>query len=228
MPNSFQRLAGRLAIVAGPLAWASLVVGLGAADFDFERLSDAQLLLSLGPDAAQPIRLSFLLSMLGSYLLLVPLALWLSDWLGATSPKLEPPMARMLTLAGLGYLALGAVGAAILGATSALLLDAYGQQPEQQPAVLLAFKTARAIAEDGLQGVLQNILGAVWLLGLWRPLQRLSRGLGWLTLLLGALLALTALGGLLDVEAIGLAGLTGTILLFPLWSIWAGLRALRA
>src|SRR5688500_2811475 len=94
MSNRFQRLAGMLAIIAGPLAWGGLVAGLSAADFDFERLSEAQAILNLGPAAAPVLRWSFLLSMLGSYLLLLPLALWLGDWLGAGGAAVEPQMAR--------------------------------------------------------------------------------------------------------------------------------------
>jgi len=132
------------------------------------------------------------------------------------------------TLCGLSYLGLGAAGAAILAAVWPLLISVYGTTaPEQQASVLLSFTTATAIAEDGLQGILQNVVGSVWLLGVGSLLWRRQRLLGGFTCLLGAMLAVTALGALLASEALSLLGLSATILLAPLWSIWAGVVALR-
>lgn len=92
----------------------------------------------------------------------------------------------------------------------------------------VAFVTATRIAEDGLQGAVQNIAGAVWWLslGLWLRALR-HRGLAILTLVLGAASAVNAAGSLLAAEALTLPGLTLTVLLAPVWSVCLGLTALR-
>ncbi len=217
MPRSFQRVAGLLAVIAGPLAWGSLALGLSAVGFDFERFSDPSSLLTLGAAGAPIIRWSFFLSMLGAYLLLVPLVVWLGATLAAARPG---PALTAWCYAGCGvaFLVLGALGAAILGAVWPALMVAQA----------LAFTTATQIAEDGLQGLVQNIAGGVWLIGSGALLWRQRRVLGGSAVALGVCLLATALGSLLGSEALNILGLTATVLLLPLWGIAAGLVALRA
>jgi hypothetical protein len=218
----FARLAGILAIVAAPLAWGSLVVGVGAVGGDFAAFEDPQRLLGLGSAAAPLIRASFLLSMFGSYLFLLPLALAVYDWLR----PIDPPFARWCTLCGVGYLALGAAGAAILAAVWPLLMTIYPGSSERS-AIALSFATATAIAEDGLQGIIQNIAGAVWWIGIGWLLWRRRRVLAMFTLLLGALVLLNALGNAFGSEALSTLGLLANVLLAPLWGAWIGIVLLR-
>lgn len=226
MPDArlFARFAGWLAVLAAPLAWASLVLGLQAADFNFDMLSDSRALLSLGATGAAFMRGSFLLNMLGSYLMLVPIALWLQTELRVNHPH----FVRWYTLCGLGYLLLGATGAAILGAVWPMLMQAYGSaNAETQPVILLVFQTATALAEDGMQGVIQNLAGGVWWLGLGMILWQQTRQLGGFTLLLGAALLVNTLGNVFNSEPLSGIGLAATLLLAPSWGIWVGIRALR-
>lgn len=223
--QSFRRLTGFLAIFAGPLANASLMVGLSVVSFNFDTFSDHGAILSLGASAASTIRWSWLLSMCGSYLFLIPLALWL----GSTLQANHPLMLRWYTLSGLGYLALGAAGAAILAAAWPLLMTLASTVPsEYQTSLLLNFTTATAIAEDGLQGVLQNLLGSVWFLGVGSLLWRSRRLLGGFTCFIGAMLVVTILGAVLASETLSLLGLTATILLVPVWSVWIGIIVLHS
>jgi hypothetical protein len=221
----FQRLSGWLAILAGPAAWSSLVLGLSVVGFDFEQFSDPAMILGLGPTAAPTLRWSFLLSLFGAYLFLVPLALWL----GSTLASPTDPRLRLYTLCGLIYLILGAVGAAILSALwPSLILTYAGTAPAQQSFVLLSFTTGMTIAEDGFQGVIQNVAGGVWFVGIGALLLNRHHWLGWATLIVGIFLLISAVGGILAMEALTLIGLTATILLVPLWSIWMGIVLLRA
>ena len=68
------------------------------------------MILALGPASAPILRWSYSLSMIGAYLLLIPLAAWLGS---ARSTASDPPL-RLYTICGLAYLGLGAVGAALL------------------------------------------------------------------------------------------------------------------
>jgi len=222
--QSFQRVAGLLALVAGPLSLASLVVGVSVVDFNFDAFTDPAAMLSLNAAAARLIRWSYWLSMFGSYLFLVPLALWLDHTLPTTSRV----MLRSFTLCGLGYLALGAAGAAILAAVwPTLMMLAPTLPAEQQSALQLLFVTVTAIAEDGLQGLLQNVLGSIWFIGVGSLLWHQRRFLGGFTCLIGFALALTTLATLFDSESLGLLGLIATLLLVPAWSVWVSIVALR-
>jgi hypothetical protein len=216
--------AGALAIAAAPLTVLGLVLGLLIVDFDAESFRDPDVVLALGPDAAGTLRVSYLLVMLGSYLLLVPLAVALWSRLG---PRRDATWTTAL-VAGLAYLGLGAAGASVLAAVWPALIEQYATSGADQSAVRVAFVTATRIAEDGLQGAVQNLAGGVWwtLVGL-RLRQAGHSRLGWLTLVLGAASTVNALGSLLAAEALTLLGLTLTVLLAPVWSIAVGVTLVR-
>lgn len=226
MPNTrpFARLAGILALVAAPLSWLSLAIGLLAVGGDFDTFGDPARLLALGEPGATQIQWSYWLSMFGSYLLLLPLVLWLHHGLERRGPL----FARWYALCGVGYLVLGAAGAAILASAWPFLIRAYpAADPAAQAQLPLLVRFSTALAEGGLQGLIQNLAGAVWWLGLGLLLWPARRPFAGLSLAIGGALALTALGGLLHVEALTALGLVATLLLVPGWAIWAGLLALR-
>lgn len=217
------RWAAVPALLAGPLAIAGLVLGLTLVDLDAEAFRDPETVLGLGADAAGTLRASYLLVMLGSYLLLVPLALWYAAALGSR----EDPRWRLATVAGLAYLGLGAAGSCILAAVWPDLIEQWADGGDRDTLVV-AFRTATRIAEDGLQGAFQNLAGAVWWSLLAAALLRAGRrGLGVLTAALAAASALTTGGALLSLEALTLPGLTLTVLLVPVWAVWSGLALLR-
>ena len=223
--QSFQRLAGILAIIAGILALLSLVVGLAGVSYDFEVFSDPSALIAAGADAAQNIRWSFWLNMLGNYLLLIPLALLLFHWFKATNEM----FVQLYTASGLLYLILGAAGAAILATTRPFLIDAYAvATPAMQEILIIEFQVVTAVAEEGLQGVIQNLAGAVWFLGMGYFLRTKTAALGIFMMIVGVFLLLNMLGNMFDVEALSLLGLTAAILLGPLWAIGMGIYLLRS
>jgi hypothetical protein len=224
MQSSFPRLAGVLAILALPFAWAGLAIGLSAVSFDFEGFSDPATILALGPAGAGLIRWGFWLTMLGSYLLLTPLAFWLET----QARPADNLLARWVTFCGLAYLSLGAAGAAMLAATWPTLIEAASAEPTRNDSILVAFRTATALAERGLQGPLQNLVGAIWWAGLGTLLWQQRRSFALFSLLLGVCSLLNALGGVTGVETLNFVGLVGTLILAPLWAVWAGALALRA
>lgn len=223
--RQFARFAAVLAIAAAPISWASLVLGLAAAGWNGDALGDAAAILGLGPGAAPLLRLSYACSMFGSYLLLMPLALWLHARLRADHPHFS----RWYTLCGLAFLGLGAAGAAMLGAAWPELIRAYAAAaPADREGYVVVFRTATWLAQEGLQGIIQDAAGASWWIGLGLLLRVRSRGLGVFSLILGAALALNAVGNLLAVEALTSIGLAANLLLAPIWGVWAGLTAWRA
>jgi hypothetical protein len=219
----FDRITGLFAILALPFAWGGLFVGLSAVGYDFEGFSDPLAILALGPAGAATLRWGYWLTMLGSYLLLTPAAFWLENQIAPAGPAL----ARWLTFCGLGFLGLGAAGSAMLAATWPALIEAAAAEPARADAILVAFRTGTAIAERGLQGPLQNLLGGIWWVGLGAQLLPKRRGLASFSLLLGVCSLLNALGGVSQVEVLNFIGLVGTLILAPLWGVWVGLTALR-
>jgi hypothetical protein len=213
-----------LAIAAAPLTLLGLVLGLAIVEFDAESFRDPDVVLALGAGAAGMLRTSFLLVMLGSYLLLVPLAVALWSRLG---PQRDAAWSTAL-VAGLAYLGLGAAGASILAAVWPELIEQYATSASDRDAVRVAFVTATRVAEGGLQGAVQNIAGGVWWTLVGLRLRAAGHGkLGWLTLVLGAASTVNALGSLLAAEALTLPGLTLTVLLAPVWSIAVGVTVVR-
>jgi hypothetical protein len=154
-----RRATAVVTIAAGVTSLASLIIGLSGADFDFEAVSEAATFIALGTDAVAPVRWGLWLSMFGSYLLLVPVALLLLRWLRQD----DPVVADLATVAAGFYILLGAAGASVLASTLPDLIQQYADADAALRAGLLNdFDLARRIGEDGLQGVVQNVAGAAW------------------------------------------------------------------
>jgi len=101
---SRSRWVGWLAIVAAPVTVAGLVVGISLVDWDAEAYRDPAVVLALGDDKAAVLRVSYLLTALGSYAMLVPLLAWLRRRL----PDTDAVRGDVTALAGFVYLLLGA------------------------------------------------------------------------------------------------------------------------
>ncbi len=152
------------------------------------------------------------LSMFGSYLLLVPVALLLLRWLRQD----DPVVADLSTVAAGFYILLGAAGASVLASTLPDLIQRYADADAAIRAGLLNdFDLARRIAEDGLQGVVQNVAGAAWFLGMGSLLRRHRPALGAAAIAVGAFLVVNAAGIMVDVEALRFIGLTCNVLPHP-------------
>lgn len=219
------RWVGALAITAGPLAVLGLILGLVLVDFDAEAFRDPDVVLGLGVAGARTLRASYLLTMLGSYVLLVPLAVWLWSRIQAGP---QDAGSRLGLVAGLAYLGLGAAGASILAAVWPALIEQAAEGGGNVDTIRVAFVTATRIAEDGLQGALQNIAGGVWWIWLGLALRALRhRTLGALTLVLGVASSVNAAGSLLSADVLTLVGLTLTVLLAPIWAVCLGATVVR-
>jgi len=221
--RTFRRVAAWLAIVAMPLAYANVGLALVAVGFDLGIFSDARAglqLIARNPAGAVLTRWSMVADMLGFYLLLIPLALVLWDWLRDQSPA----WVGLATLLGLGYLFCGAAGAAALAAVLPAQIAAYAQAPAAlapvHEALFLAFTRA---VYDGVWGLLDPLLGGVWWLGIGLFLRRQRRALGWTAVVLGLFMLLRDV----KIGPLELIGLGGYFVLAPLWAAWAGVDVLR-
>ncbi|MBU0492646.1 MAG: hypothetical protein KKA73_27280 [Chloroflexi bacterium] len=222
--SRFHRTASALAILALPLAYANVGLALIAINWDLAAFSDAargfQLVVS-HPYGAELTRWSMLTDMLGFYLLLVPLALVLWRWQKENSPQ----FANLVTLAGLGYLFFGALGAAILAVVMPEQIYAYAQATTADPAVhkaiFLAFKSA---IYDGVWDTLNPLLAGVWWIGSGFLLRHKYRALAWATIVLGVFELLREV----KIGPIALIGLAVYFVLAPIWAAWVGVALLRS
>ncbi|WNC72810.1 DUF4386 family protein [Thalassotalea psychrophila] len=222
--NSFRKLTAIFAITAGVLALLSLVVGLSGVNYDFEVFSDTSSLIAAGSTAGNAIRWSYWFNMLGNYLLLIPLALLLFQWLKSVNSS----FAELYTLSGLIYLILGATGSAILAATWPFLIDQFEvASTAAREFLVIEFQVVNAIAEKGLHGVLQNLAGAIWFLGIGYLLRSKHMGVGNFAFAIGVFLVLNTVGNVFNIEALSLLGLTANILLGPIWSILIGIFLIK-
>ena len=221
----FQRVTGVTAVLSALLAFAS--AGLLGAAINFSPqafLNPAASLGLLTPGSEHLIRWGMLCDILGYYLLLAPLALYLHRWLGPKSPHLFP----LYTLAGLAYLLIGAIGAATLAAVLPPLVQSAGQASGvQRETLTIALQIVANGVVVGLWNTLEVILAGVWWLGVGRHLRPERPALGSATIVLGSAALLDAAGVWLGIPLLAALGLNVMLLLAPIWALWIGIDILR-
>jgi Domain of unknown function (DUF4386) len=221
---SFQRFAAVSAIVSFLLAVASNVLQGIAVNFNSEVFTNPALMLSIGANGASLMRWGLILDMLGYYLPLLPVALFLQRWCGSRSPT----WVRFYTICGSGYILIGAVGAATLAAVHPPLITAYAQASAGQRAALeTVFITLWNMVYGGLWNILGELLAGIWFLGIGLQLRSERRIFGVVSIILGISALLDSLGMILSVGAVASLGLYIYLALAPIWALWLGIDLLR-
>ena len=222
--QSFQRFAALAAIISFPLTLGSIVLSGMALDFNMEASTNPALLLSVGADGASLSRWGMILDMLGYYLPLLPVALFLWRWLG---PR-DPDWVLFYTSCGLGYILIGAIGAVILAAVHPPLISAYAQASvEQRPALETVFSAVWNMVYGGMWNILGELLAGIWFVGVGLLLRGERRIFSIVTMILGISALLDSLGMILNFEGLALLGLSIYVVLAPIWALWLGIDLLR-
>ena len=222
--RSFQRFAALAAIISFPLTIGSIVLSGMALDFNMEAATNPALLLSVGADGANLSRWGMILDMLGYYLPLLPVALFLWRWLGSR----DPDWVLFYTSCGLGYILIGAIGAVILAAVHPPLINAYAQASvEQRPALETVFSAVWNMVYGGMWNILGELLAGTWFLGMGLLLRSERRLFSIFSIILGSSALLDSLGMILGIEAIALLGVSIFVFLAPVWTLWIGIDLLR-
>ena len=224
--QSFQRFAAVTAIVSFPLTLASVVLStLPTINFiSPDVATNPALTLSVGVDGANLLRWGMILDMLGYYLPLLPVALFLQRWL---RPR-NPDWVLFYTICGLGYILIGAIGAATLAAVQPSLILAYGQASVEQRYVLeTVFITMWNMVFGGMWNILEVLLAGIWFLGIGLLLRSERRLFSIFSIILGISALLDSLGFILGIEALALLGVAIYVLLAPFWTLWLGIDLLR-
>ena len=221
--QSFQRFAALAAIISFPLALGSIVLQGMAMDFNMEASTNPVLTLSVGADGANLLRWGMILDMFSYYLPLLPVALFLWRWLRSR----DPDWVLFYTSCGLGYILVGAIGAAILAAVHPPLISAYAQASvEQRPVLEAVFSAIGNMVYGGMWAILDPLLVGIWFLGIGLLLQGERRLFSIFSIVLGISALLSSLGVILGIEAIALLGVIYG-LLAPVWALWLGIDLLR-
>jgi len=195
-----------------------------ALDFNMEASTNPALLLSVGADGASLSRWGMILDMLGYYLPLLPVALFLWRWLG---PR-DPDWVLFYTSCGLGYILVGAIGAVILAAVHPPLISAYSQSSvEQRPALETVFSAVWNMVYGGMWNILGELLAGIWFVGVGLLLRGERRLFSIFSIILGISALLDSLGFILGIEALALLGVAIYVLLAPFWTLWLGIDLLR-
>jgi len=222
--RSFQKLAAVTAILSAPVAYVAEGLGFTAIDWDPTAFSEPGTLIALGTEGATLFRWGWRLDIFGYYLLIAPAVVFLGYWL---RPK-RPLLVTLLTLGGLTYVFLGALGAAINATVWPELMAEYaGAGPERRAMLEVVFGTYATVVVIGLWGILARTVSAIWWIGIGLVLREERRHLGWFTILLGAFAAIAGVGNLLVVAPLTGLGTMGFLLLAPAWALWLGVDLWR-
>jgi hypothetical protein len=213
-----RRIAAISAVIAALLILTATIVLALAVDFDFDFLANPADLITAGLDAeaAGLFHWGSILELLGSFLLLIPPALYLWQWLRPQNPGLI----NMATAFGLGSIFIGVIGAAIRASFWPPMMIAYPEAGEAQRQVLEAvFRSVTEFTFEGLYGV-DSLLAGLWWLGIGLVLRFERPVLGVATAIMGAAILGAGVGWLFRVDP--LARLELFYFFEPFWAIWLG------
>lgn len=215
--DQLRRVAKLGVLLAIVVAVLGNVVALAAFGGDFEALIfRPERILGRGGDAALLWRWTMLLDMFYSYLLLLPLALFIHRRLRDR----EPWLADLGLVGGLAYILIGAASAAMLANAGSSLIEAYAAaDAADQAAIAVRFEFMRDLLYFGVWQTLDPITAGTWVLST-----------GWLLLsdrpLLGRLLVATGAGfwvlafmTMLDIHSL-LALAVIVLVTFAAWIGW--------
>lgn len=217
--SSLRRLSLTGVLLAVPTAVVSIGAGLLAVDGNFEALTfgHPEVILPAGRDGAALWRLSMLLDIFYSYLLLLPLALYLHRRLRERGPWL----ADLGLVGALAYIFLGAVGAAGLAVAGSSLIEAYQTADEAaRPAITTAFTLLRDVFYYAVWQTIDPLTAGTWLFSVGWLLRPDRPLIGRLLVVLAGGLWVVSVGTMLGIHSVVaiLAILVGVATIWLLWS----------
>lgn len=220
---NFRSITAITTICAALLILAATVVLSMAVDFNTDFLSDPAGLISNGlrPNAPGLFRWGSILELFGYFLFLIPLTVFLWQWLKHHYYNLV----SIATICNLGSILLGIAGAAVRAIIWPEMISSYPQMGEAQQEVLqVLFRAVTSFTFEGLYAV-ESILFGIWMLGIGLALQVERRFLGIVTWIIGIAAFGAGIGWILGVDP--LARLEMAYFLEPFWLIWLGIVILR-
>lgn len=222
--DRFQRVAAVTAIIAAPFSYLLTFTLLQAVSFDFTILGSPSELIAIGKNGALVFKWTMVLDIIGQYLLLLPLILFLWYWL---RPKAHLTV-TLLTIGGVVYIFIGALGVSINAAVFPDLMTQYADAgPERRAILEPIFATFANAIMVGSWGIFVRMVGGLYWVGIGALLRTERRYAGYFTVLVGVFALLSAIGNVLQIGPLIGVGTLGYLLGFPAWALWLGLVLYR-
>ncbi|MFN0175205.1 MAG: hypothetical protein ACKVU0_11200 [Saprospiraceae bacterium] len=220
LQNSFSKLAGAAAMLSCPVGLASIILVFSAFNWDFEAAFDPLKAIAYRPDPSSVLRWGWFLDLIGYYLLLAPVVIYLHY---AWSNK-APMHSSLFAFLGLGYILTGALGASVLTGTTQPLFSAYNTgDPAQQMAVAQIYSSIVHAVMDGIWNMFSMLMGAIWWLGAGWMLRTEQKWLGLFLTFLGIASLLDVFGMAFQIEMISTIGLNYYLWFSPIGALWLGI-----
>ena len=221
--DSLRRLAGYCVLLAIVLSVPSTVALVAAWGWNVERMlfGDPATILAGGPSSAALLRWGAILDMFYSYLLLVPLALFLHRRLR----PLKPWLADIGTLGAFAYIFVGAAAAAILAVVGPSLIEAHASAaPADRAAITTSFGVLRDVV-FGLWQLLDPLTAGTWILSVGLLLLPERRLVGRFLIVVAGGFAVFSVMTMLGIHSLAaLLSLVGGVVL--VWAAWVVLARL--
>ena len=217
--TTFIKTAGIIALLSGPVALVSIILIFVAFNWDFDTAFNPMKAIAFEPDPSTTLRWGWILDIFGYYLPLAPAALVLHRWLSAHAPL----PSQLFSLCGMGFIFIGATGAAMLAGATEPLYDAYRAGSDTGKVIAAqTFANLNNEVMSGIWNLLSMSLAAIWWLGIGRLMRPAHKGLAIFTQLLGLAALIDVLGYMFQSESVSGIGLNFYLFAAPLWAMWLG------
>ncbi len=217
--TTFIKAAGVVALLSGPVALVSITLIFVAFNWDFETAFAPAKAIAFEPDPSATLRWGWILDVFGYYLPLLPVLMVLHRWVSAPAPL----HSQLFSLCGMGFIFIGATGAAMLAGATEPLHAAYRAGADADKAIAAQiFANLNNEVMSGIWNIFSMTLAAIWWLGMGWLMRPRHKGLAVFTQLLGLAALIDVLGYLFQSEAVSGIGLNFYFFAAPLWAMWLG------
>lgn len=223
--DALRRLARYSAVLAIVIGLVSSVAFFAAFGWDIEAaiFGDPAAILGRGAEAAVLLRWGAIGDMLYSYLLLLPLALFLHRRLR----PIKPWLADIGTAGAFAYIFVGAAAAAILAIVGSSLVEAHATAaPSDRAAIANAFELLRDGVFFAIWQTLDPITAGTWILSVGWLLLAERRVIGRLLVSFGVGLMALSLTTVLGIHSI-IVILAAVVVVVVAWAGWVAIDRLR-
>lgn len=218
--NSFRFLTAVCAMAAAPVAFFALWLLRDVSPGDSHWLVEPWRLIEGGSETSATLRAAFIADLLGRYMLLGPLVVYLYRRLRAEESRL----ARLASASGTLYIAIGALGSAILASSLPPLSIAWETASGSDgQAIRWIFETLTRIVIFGLNGLLAPLAATVFWTGTGLLLKDKQRFLGVFSMTIGIAAAVSWLGAATSTPQLSSLASPFSVFGVPLWSLVMGL-----
>lgn len=202
-----------------PIGLASILLVFNAFNWDFETAFNPFKAIAYQPNPSFALRWGWFLDILGYYLLLTPAMICLHHWL---SPR-APLYSKMFAFFGLGYILMGAMGAAVLAGVTQPLFAAYNTgDMTQKMAIGQIYASMVHAVMDGIWNIFSMLMGTIWWLGTGWLLRSERKWLALFFTFIGIASLLDVVGVALQTEWASTLGLNIYLWFAPFATLWLG------